>query len=149
MPIEMPPAFNGFMPPYPLRILSVDEVQVLIALTRMPEESKRELEEKLKNTANFAILTDRLAIHSVPVDFDARAFLSSLDGCFLGYMVVLAWTLAKIHSVLKQPITLEYLCKHEFAEGVPRSDEKTFEPVWVSQKVDQWKNGVDLAPWPK
>lgn len=148
MSLVMPPAFNGFMPPYPLRILSVDEAKVMLVLSRMPEKSKLELEEKLKNTSNFAILTDRLAFHSVPVDFVARAFLSSLDGCFPGYMVVLAWTLAKIYSVLKQPITLEYLCLHEFAEGVPRSDEETFDPVWLSQKVDQW-NGVDGAPWPK
>jgi hypothetical protein len=114
----------------------------------MPEASKLELDEKLKNTQNFAILTDRLSEHSVPVDFAARAFLSSLDGCFPGYMVVLAWTLAKIHSMLKQPITLDYLCYYEFAKGVPRSDEEAFAPVWDSQKVDGWKNGVDLAPWP-
>jgi len=149
MPLEMPPGFNGFMPPYPLRILSPDEGKVMLVLIRMPEASKLELEEKLENTQNFAILTDRLSEHSVPVDFAARAFLSSLDGCFPGYMVVLAWTLAKIHSVMKQPITLEYLCHNEFAGGVPRSDEEAFDPVWDSQKVDRGMNGVDGAPWPK
>jgi hypothetical protein len=33
-------------------------------------------------------------------------------------------------------------------EGVPRSDEEAFDPVWESQKVDSGMNGVDGAPWP-
>jgi hypothetical protein len=151
----IPETFTGFLKPYPLRVLTRTDQEMMFHVIRaisngMPETKWKELHDHIMDDGAYAILYKRIRFHGVNVAIPPLTILA--DMCANpAHCVVMAWTMSKLQASLK---VTEIGMDHLFGPGAPYANgfpdvtnKAAFDKVWESQKSGG-ANLLDVAPWP-
>jgi hypothetical protein len=135
-------AFNGFLAPYPLRRLEIEEVKFLTQL--MFSSDLAGLHTALLRQSGYAIIHSRMPEGTA--DTQAIAFMAQVCSS-PGHCVMAAFTLFRISRKLGgKLVTLRDLTNGPFANGVPDVDAPAWRDLWEAQK-DGGANLLDTTAW--